>query len=142
MMAEPDGMLEWLGAQFDADEAAALIAQADGSGQWAAGGTWWLEGVEHAVVKDQDGREVAFSHEGFAPHVARNDPASVLARVAAHRAILAEHTGSRSYVYTDDGTPACDVCGDGTVRWPCPTVRHLATAYAARAGFDPTWRPQ
>jgi hypothetical protein len=56
-------------------------------------------------------------------------------------AILEEHPGNSSYVYTDDGTPACATCGDSTVKHPCRTLRLLAVPFDAHPGYDERWRP-
>lgn len=142
-MGQPDGMLEWLGGVLHDRERKARAVRPLGH-VVDMGGKRIDDQFTHSRVRHraEDGAQYAESDRAAREHFDDNDPAAVLAQVAAHRAILAEHTGSRSYVYTDDGTPACDVCGDGTVRWPCPTVRHLATAYAGRDGYDPSWRPE
>jgi hypothetical protein len=153
-------MLVWLAAQIDNDEAQARRAKGCGD-RWTAvtngdfgpgvrtevgSDVQWRREIEPAVWRcadEADGcPEDARGCIAEAEHIARNDPASVLRRVAAHRAILDVHTGGRSYVYTDDGSPACDACGDGTVRWPCPTVQHLAMAYASRDGYQEKWGSQ
>ena len=74
-------------------------------------------------------------------HIARHDPARVLAEVEAKRRIVDEPQPSGNYVYRDDGTPACGTCGDYTVEWPCDTLKLLALPYADHPDYDPAWRP-
>lgn len=56
----------------------------------------------------------------------------MLADVAAKRAIIGLHMGGVSY--PED----CGLCNEGM---PCGTVRHLASAYADRSGYNESWRP-
>ena len=76
-----------------------------------------------------------------AAHIARHDPARVLREVAAKRAIIAEHLGTKGYVYTDDGTPACETCGDSTELWPCRTILALAAIYSDHPDHQTDWTP-
>ena len=98
-----------------------------------------------------DGRFIVLWNDNnpLAEHVARHDPARVLAEVAAKRAIAnlhAEVTGSTAF-YGDDietphGSPACPTCGtwgEYAVAWPCPTLRILAQPYADHADYEQAW---
>lgn len=98
---------------------------------------------------------------GVAAHIARWDPARVLAEVAAKRAVAALHTpchvesdpwsctsghyGSRG-IGLDGTQPArCGVCVESflyeeTLPSPCPTLLALVQPYAAHPDFDPAWR--
>jgi hypothetical protein len=72
-------------------------------------------------------------------HVARWDPARVLAECAAKRAIIGEHRESRYFTHQ-----GCVVCrtGDGPllpVEYPCPTVRALAAVYADHPDYQSDW---
>jgi len=64
-----------------------------------------------------------------AVHIARHDPSSVLAQVAAVRAVVREHQPDS--VVTPE---LCAICGAADGRWPCTTLLELAD------GFTPTWR--
>ena len=67
-----------------------------------------------------------------AVHIEAWNPASVLARIAADRQILALHTGVHECPFWD---------GHGE-RWEdlyCPTALLLATAHADRPGFQKAW---
>lgn len=96
-----------------------------------------------------------------ATHIARHDPARVLAECAAKRAIVSEH---RQVMFTEasllgiDNLPACKKCHtiapapDGwpadedwtqeriNDSYPCRTLRLLAQPYADHSDFDPAWR--
>lgn len=71
-----------------------------------------------------------------ATHIARHDPARVLAECEAKRRIVEEH---RLDQYGD--RIACSPCGF----WPsadggCPTLRLLALPYASHPDYDEAWR--
>jgi len=79
--------------------------------------------------------------DGLAAHIARHDPARVLADVQAKRAILAMHEPGLEPV-GDDEEWVCQTCN-----WPtggpdggCKTVLLLANAYADHPDFDPKWK--
>jgi hypothetical protein len=74
-------------------------------------------------------------------HIARWDPARVLAECESKRRLIALHIGA------DDWHACPDVDGtderfgqDVRDRW-CPTLRLLALPYADRPGYQETWRP-
>lgn len=69
------------------------------------------------------------------------DPVRLLADLDAKLALVDEHSGTASYVYTDDGTPACQTCGDDTIRSPCRTLRLLAWPFVGHPGYREEWRP-
>lgn len=145
-----DELVAWLREQVAEDE---RVAQ-------AAGGLRWIRGEDSGwtgsfVIEDQAGVEVAgpgyegggVRSEEQAAHIARHDPARVLAEVAAKRRILELHlpwTGEQN----DDGR-YCSTCvgypinssGHIGVAWPCPTVRLLASVYRGRPGWRSEWAP-
>ena len=65
----------------------------------------------------------------LADHIAAHDPASVLARIAADRKILALHSGEQDW--------PCQV--GNYVEEPCETRLLLASRYQDRPGFRPEW---
>lgn len=92
-------------------------------------------------------------------HIARHDPARVLADIAAKRRILARHKpilaghapGSWQLPagFVGPFTGYCELCsdcgdpdgGNNTYEpWPCPEVRDHAAPYAGQTGFKPEWR--
>lgn len=90
-----------------------------------------------------------------ADHIARHDPARVLAQVAAMRAIVDLHalTVSKldSWAFdpdTGERVPTqyevdCAVCGwaSDVPTSACPTLRHLAAIWRGHDEYDPAWVP-
>jgi hypothetical protein len=108
----------------------------------AAGGDRWST-AEHpsetVAVYDSAGDPVVYA-EGSpsveqAAHIALNDPAAVLRRVALDRQILAEHAPGGMAEERDE--TECRTCsgptpgfsGSWPAEWPCRTVLLLAEAY-------------
>ncbi len=80
----------------------------------------WLPDVVQAYPHDYTAANLA--------HIAVQDPARTLARVAADRRVLERH---RVADHTDED-PRCDWCdmpGLADVSWPCPDIKDLATRY-------------
>ena len=75
-----------------------------------------------------------------AQHIARHDPARVLAECAAKRRIVREHASTKV-----DGERFCAICAAGEVHemlYPCPTLRALAQPYADHPDFAEEWRDE
>jgi hypothetical protein len=97
-----------------------------------------------------DVEENAVTSLSVAQHMARHDPARVLAECAAKQAIveLHRHEEASSHVprYEDDEPFGCVICAQPTgswITWPegwCLTLRLLAQPFADRPDFDPSWR--
>jgi hypothetical protein len=127
-------LVTFLNARLDEDE---QVARA------ATQGAWKLWGME--VFADQDGTSnvqtavpVAMGRWGGAhprtfnsSHIARHDPARVLADVAAKRAILAQYRNVSTWCWDMRTKHPGDVLHE--------TLRHLATPYALHPDYDPTW---
>ena len=81
--------------------------------------------------------------EEVAAHIARHDPARVLADTAAKRAIVALHGSELVEVVNADRDERsgywCTEC-DGE-EFPCRTLRVLAVPYTAVEGYRPEWAP-
>ena len=150
-------LLEWLLVELLEDERIALAAmekaqppwsnsnglvrhsgppEPDGGrddGLWDDEGTSWMK-VDHQLCMWED----------VAEHVARHDPAVVLATVAAFR-LIAELHGPVEAMYSSNDPNVCGTCGVDdswyTVVWPCNTIRALASAFATRDGYDTDWGP-
>lgn len=132
-----DDLITWLRACLDEDERVA---------REAAGAPWVAEipGAVHvdaaAIAENRAWRNFGFvasvEHDADRQHLARWDPARVLAEIAAKRRILDLHAFG--------GTPplsAADECRECVSDFPCPTVRLLALPYADRPGYRPEWAP-
>jgi hypothetical protein len=132
----PD-LADFLLARTAEDEADARRAAAvdDLGPVWRAGRKWedfagiYASGIEVADMPDT----------GVAPHIARWDPARVLAECQAKRRIV-EHHGSNG----DDDFALCVICtevGPDAQGWPCQTLRLLALSYADHEDYRPEWKP-
>ena len=131
----------------------ARIAETEGAALAAAPGPWI---VEHARVwsgEPNPNKVELLIFRGSrdwssdANHIARNDPARVLATCKAHRAIVEAHPVSTEYeaeyCMTCQWDVDCDAPKhdhqDGAGEYPCPTLRALASIYADQPAFDPRW---
>jgi len=138
----------WLTQIWDEEERlakdAALMSGWDGFGESRiASGSEWVASyhvvkrkrAEGEPLESRKGRELADCGNmnlERAKHIARQDPASVLARIAADRKILDLHSGEN-----DD---MCQSYAGNYVDKPCRTLLALASAYADRPGFREEWR--
>ena len=140
----------WILARVADDEAVARAASKGHVWTWADGGEVLLTDHRSAF-----GRECIIDTEGANPpgpkpgaHIARHDPARVLAECTALRAVLEIHAPVEVY---RERPLACTTCvkadegGDYVIDepeavWPCPTLRALASIWADHPDFDPTWR--
>lgn len=148
-------LVAFLKSALDQDEQDARAAVESGLDRWAAD-----PGDRHQIRLDDRpgaprlGAVVAWTVAAAqVPHIARWDPARVLAEVAAKRAILELHQieiteirGPRFDEYS--GRPLerewevnCAVCGWAGLdpATACATLRALVAPFASRAGFDPSW---
>lgn len=92
----------------------------------------YTEARENAeTIHDLDCGEIAYDGPCTC-----GQPQALIADLDAKLAIVDEHPGDGIYVYTDDGTPACGMCGDGTSRWPCRTLRLLARPFAGHPDYE------
>lgn len=139
-------LVAWLRAQLDDDERAALGGRHNpsvGVLRWTAShsrGAEWLVG---------NGRELIGWVEGErdADHIARHDPARVLAEVDAKRRVLDLHAGDHECSTIRHGVDwdgqsveEIDSC-TWVLGGDCSTVRLLALPYAAHPDYREEWRP-
>jgi hypothetical protein len=138
----------WLTQIWDEDERlatdAALMSGWDGFGESRiASGSEWVASyhvvkrkrAEGEPLESRKGRELADCGNmnlERAKHIAHNDPASMLARIAANKEILRLHSG-------ENGDP-CQSWAGNYVYTPCSTLLALASPYAGRPGFRDEWR--
>jgi hypothetical protein len=73
-------------------------------------------------------------------------PASVLARIAADRKILALHARVVRFQFDGQIAYGCDACKDGPIQdadyWPCGTVLALLERHADRPDHPESWAVQ
>jgi hypothetical protein len=159
MTGMTNDLITWLRAQLDDDEQATLASSER---------DWRPDGANSCQVyvrrPDGSNRTIAWCANGYEDdfanslHIARHDPAWMLAEVNAKRRILDLHTGvhdcpeMRTGVYPAD-RPAAAAYGKPGERWAypstehfdadefCPTARALTLPYADRAGYRDEWRP-
>jgi hypothetical protein len=127
-----DDLVAFIAAALDED---ARVAWAAGSrlqpeiNRWVAG-----DGNNDGVRTGAGTPVTLHSWPNEMDHIARWDPARVLAEVAAKREILRRH---------QDNAGECATCAyerlDGSWDWPCPTARALAAPYRSAPGFRPEW---
>ena len=133
-----DDLAAWLTQIWDEREATAKAAMGAG-GRYLSpdSGNW--ETFQNGGVCDSTSGDTIVHDEGSptpeqAAFIAANDPASVLARIAADRQILAMHTGHHECPSIEDN---CGWVTDDR----CSTVRLLALPHADRPGYQEAWRP-
>jgi hypothetical protein len=147
--------LPWLRARLDEDEqvARAALQHENVPGVWNAIGSGTKDDHDlsyWAVHQVAVPRWSEPSARDLMTHIARHDPARVLAEVAATRRIVDEHGpyGGGPAGRTDP--TACGVCvdwdeagydGPPPATAPCLTLRLLALSYADHPDYRDDWRP-
>ena len=126
-----DDLVAFLTAMLDADEVAAKGAAVpndeNGGGEiWEVSPAGGVDGA-HGPVYFHDGGIPTAEQDA---HIARHDPARVLAEVAAKRAILAEFEEARGLHSRRDEVAALYF-----------SLRQLAAVYATHPAYRPEWKP-
>src|SRR5512139_2667273 len=143
-----DDLIAFLKARLDEDE---RVAKAAVQGPWYLNSESYAETIygadDIAVVAGGKwgGEASVFASDEDAIHIARWDPARVLAEVEAKRRIIARHQSRQSGrwkicmncrpidpEYPDHLTEAV---------WPCPDLRDAAAPYADHPDYQQEWRP-
>jgi len=120
----------WLLDRIADDEA---VARAATPGPWYVNSEDYAEAIyapdgSSPVAGGRWGGEASvFDSDETAAHIARHDPARVLAECAAKRRIV------KAYEFETDTPP------DGTDQPPAMALRLLALPYSDRDGYDPAW---
>lgn len=139
-MTETVDIVTFLRARLDEDQS---IAEAATAGPWEVDDEQYAEQIRAAdgaspVAGSRWGGEASvFESTEDAVHIARHDPARVLADVVARRAILAQH--HRVEWSGPAGCGTCSTEGVELVLWPCLTVRALAVPYAGHPDHYSGW---
>jgi hypothetical protein len=118
---------EFLLARIAEDESVALRLC---PGRKARNGHWRVDSFMLASVLAMDPLA--------ARHIARHDPARVLAECEAKRRIVEEHPDYGGY------GESCARCAESSIDlapWPCPTLRALASVWSDHPDYREEWRP-
>ncbi len=135
-------LTEFLLARLADDEQVARAAAMSGSASWTLrdddSDPWTITSTNDVVVRD-----TGVPSDSEAAHIARHDPARVLAEVAAKRRIVELHAPLYEGLW--DTPLVCRTCEDrerhDAAWYPCDTLRPLALPYADHESFDPAWTP-
>jgi uncharacterized protein DUF6221 len=147
-----DDLVAFLKARFDEDEQVgrAVVAVRPWLAVEEPDNPGWA--IAHQASVLVDGKPILhINHEyataNEAEHIARWDPARVLAEVQAKRRIIDLHPADPpidepwSSVRTIWSCPTCSDADEGPQEWPCPTIRALALPYASCDGYRTEWAP-
>lgn len=146
-----DDLIAFIRSCLDDDERAARAAAVlpYGSAKWFAGAEGSVFGIDQG--SDMHVRGAVLSLDDIGEHIARWDPARVLAEIDAKRKLLDLHAPFKSNWHR--GVLQCDHCAElchsrsglgcdsPDAPYPCPTVRLIALPYADRPGYLEEWRP-
>lgn len=157
MTADLVQFLQFLRARLDEDAAVARAAIHAGARAWRVsgtygddGGTYWsvaapVSGPSGVVELVGSGMSGGGAHTvEVADHIARHDPARVLAEVDAKRQIVELHGPLKVEGDPFTGCTTCswrDEMDELWVRWPCPTLRLLVLPYSSHPDYRPEWAP-
>ena len=119
-----DDLVAFLRARLREDEATARAVLWDGSGNSLS----W--GLAASATVEVGNDEFNTDDRTVANHIVNNDPARVLAEIAAKRRIFELHRPD------SPDRPECVTCGP---RWPCRTVEALAAPYADHPDYREEW---
>lgn len=125
---------EFLAARYDEEEAAAKAACDRDSGKWLMGRKWNVYRAEDITPFDDDetNQLVVYGNmESQSRHIARWDPARVLADIASKRVLLA-YLAHVAEVILDNNLWSLEGESDHGLRL-------LAAPYAAHPDYDPAW---
>ncbi|WKV74740.1 DUF6221 family protein [Streptomyces sp. PCS3-D2] len=150
-------LVQFLRARLDEDASVARTAGAE------LGEDWRYDADHGWVLVAREGYSIATGSQDFLDaehghHIARHDPARVLAEVDAKRRRLARHTSERRRLALEDadGTTSMAflICASCTpnrvirreeqdiVEWPCPDLLDDAAVYADHPDYREEWWPE
>jgi hypothetical protein len=141
-----DDLVQFLRDRLDDDYDLAVAACWEGNGCWRQVADPHDQTVEdvrgQVVVPDVDGAPTREE----AVHIARHDPARILADVESKRRMILRH--SPHSMASPAHSATCErehwgilVCNHDGRDWPCPDLRDLASVYARHRGYRDEWRP-
>lgn len=126
-----DDLTAFLHARLNEDEQAARAAEAD-IASW--GGTW-------EAFTDTLWKRTVIEADAICDHIARHDPARVLAEVNAKRRIIDEHPILTAWKVCTRCSDFYDTAPISRIYGPCPTLRLLALPHAGHPDYRQEWRP-
>lgn len=143
-------IVAFLRARIDEDEQAACRAgDVRGTGASRAHASWSYHRERFEVAVDGVGWSIAAKKIGGhgdpicdvdGEHIARWDPARVLAEVEAKRRIIERHSGDHHCPQPQDPDWLTWIAGEETrTVYPCGDLRDLAASYADHPDYDPVW---
>jgi hypothetical protein len=127
-------LTEFLAARLDEDQAAAEALKVE---RWVLDNEWVFGETSADVIASLNNDQLSTA---TGEHIARHDPARVLAEVDAKRRILELHADGHECPTFDreiGGEPVTGYYGDD-----CPTLRRLALPHADHPDYDPEWQPR
>ena len=142
-----EDLVTWLRAQLDEDERGAREAAERDSGEWFMGDRWNVYRIEDEARYDDDyqgeeNRLVVYGNiKSQSEHIARHDPARVLAEVEAKRRILDGWREADREAHVDDGDERVAALMQGRLLAYQAVTRRLGLPYADRPGYREEWRP-
>ena len=133
---------EFIRARLDEDERAVVAASVEYEGEtWTAAG----DSVNTITVSNIAATVEKTYSQGVAEHIARHDPARVLRQAGITRALVAGHTRDDWFEFADETTGSCKACSNycpecrSLVRWPCGTLRLIASIWSDHPDYLPEW---
>ena len=132
-------LTEFLLARIAEDAELARRAADAGAGKWAAGihpsNECRIEGDDGMIIYDEGGHTAE-----QASHIARHDPARVLAECEAKRGAIDAAWADHSQIEGEWGMGQSQAQMEAKGDYPA-VVEHLALPYADHPDYDPGWRP-
>ena len=116
-------LVDFLRARLDEDERQARAAMTFQAAEWRV--------ETSGIITTSADTDVYTDDRELAEHIARHDPARVLAEVEAKRDAIVLHGGDLRMQLM-----FCSHCEQDT---PCPTLRLLARPFRDHPDFDPAW---
>jgi len=132
-------LVEFLRARLDEDEQAARAAL---PGPWRTDHNF-DQGLR---IMDGSGLVITWTPSFYergpadAEHIARHDPARVLAEVEAKRWLIERHYRRRAPNWDRPGHVGYE-CAQCANEYPCPTLAILVIPYADHADYRAEWKP-
>ena len=133
-------LTEFLLARIAEDEAAAHKAARQGSGRWGSWNRSWDHEPYRDLADEDAGERIARIHCDLDEHIARHDPARVLAECEAKMRIVEQYSVMRLVEQHRVMRHDADWSGEITETLEL-SIRALALPYADHPDYLPEWKP-